>query len=93
VPELVEPNVSGWLVPAGAIDELVVAMREVLTAPPERLQQMGRAGAARVARQHDVAIEAGKLAQLHEGGPAPVVPLRPALVPEPQRPQSSAGDA
>src|SRR6266540_4017165 len=58
VSELVRPGENGWLIPAGSVDALVVAMREVLSAPPDRLAQMGRAGAALVTQQHDVAREA-----------------------------------
>jgi glycosyltransferase involved in cell wall biosynthesis len=52
-PELIEPGVNGWLVPAGAVGPLVEAMAEVLTADPSELERLGRAGAARVADQHD----------------------------------------
>jgi glycosyltransferase involved in cell wall biosynthesis len=61
-PELVEPGITGWLVPAGAVGPLVEAMAEALTADPAELEQMGRAGAARVAERHDVHTEAKKLA-------------------------------
>jgi colanic acid/amylovoran biosynthesis glycosyltransferase len=64
IPELVEHNVNGWLVPAGAIEPLVDAMAEALAASPAKLEEMGRNGAARVASQHNVYIEAGKLADL-----------------------------
>ena len=64
VPELVEPGSNGWLVPAGSVDPLVVAMRELLTAPVSELALMGRAGAARVAAQHDSAREVAKLVSL-----------------------------
>jgi colanic acid/amylovoran biosynthesis glycosyltransferase len=64
IPELVQSGVTGWLVPAGSVDDLVTAMREALHAPPERLAEMGRAGAALVAHQHDAANEACKLAAL-----------------------------
>ena len=37
IPELVEPGVNGWLVPAGAVEPLVDAMAEVLTADPPSL--------------------------------------------------------
>ena len=63
-PELIEPGVSGWLVPAGAVEPLVDAMAEVLTADPADLERMGHAGAATVARQHDVSTQAKKLADL-----------------------------
>lgn len=63
-PELVIPGVTGWLVPAGSVEELVLAMRAALEATPERLAEMGRAGATLVARYHDAAQEASKLAGL-----------------------------
>ena len=44
-PELIEPGVNGWLVPAGAVEPLVDAMAEALTAEPAELERMGRAGA------------------------------------------------
>lgn len=66
IPELVQPGVNGWLVPAGSTDALVEALREVVSLSPERLQQMGEAGAARVQQNHNAATEAGKLASLFE---------------------------
>ena len=62
IPELVTPGVCGWLVPPGSADALAAALREVLTAPVDRLAAMGEAGAARVAERHDVDKEAAKLA-------------------------------
>jgi glycosyltransferase involved in cell wall biosynthesis len=67
IPELVQPGVNGWLVPAGSVDDLVAAMRAALTAPTSLLERMGRAGASRAARRHDSAVEAGKLARLIAG--------------------------
>jgi glycosyltransferase involved in cell wall biosynthesis len=64
IPELVQPGVTGWLVPAGSSDALAAAMREALQAPTERLAEMGRAGAELVAREHDASREAAKLADL-----------------------------
>jgi colanic acid/amylovoran biosynthesis glycosyltransferase len=66
IPELVQPGVNGWLVPAGAIEALVAALRQVLAASTAQLEAMGRAGAEAVAREHDVNIEARKLAKLFE---------------------------
>ena len=65
-PELIEEGVNGWLVPAGAVDPLVDAMAEVLHAQPAALEAMGRAGARRVAEQHDFHKEAAKLIELFE---------------------------
>jgi colanic acid/amylovoran biosynthesis glycosyltransferase len=64
IPELVESGVNGWLVPPGAIEPLVQAMATAVTAPPAEIERMGRAGAARVAEQHNVLIETKKLADL-----------------------------
>lgn len=78
IPELVEPGVNGWLVPAGSVEALVGAMRAALEAPPERLQEMGRAGAAIVARRHDAAREARTLSELFRVSAAGARPGRPA---------------
>ncbi|HWA38241.1 MAG TPA: glycosyltransferase [Burkholderiales bacterium] len=64
IPELVEPGRSGWLVPAGSLDSLTAALREVLDAPLERLEAMGRAGRARVQERHDAAKNGRRLAGL-----------------------------
>src|SRR5439155_12721704 len=70
IPELVRAGAHGWLVPAGSVEDLAAALRELLTTPPERLAVMGKAGAARVAERHDVAHEAGKLAALFRAAAA-----------------------
>jgi glycosyltransferase involved in cell wall biosynthesis len=64
IPELVEPGVNGWLVPAGSAEAVAQAMREALQSPVDRLTEMGRAGAERVAEQYNLSIEAGKLSNL-----------------------------
>jgi len=66
IPELVEPGVSGWLVPPGSTDALVTAMRAALAATPAQLEAMGRAGTQRVAAQHNIRTESRKLADLFE---------------------------
>lgn len=68
IPELVENGVNGWLVPAGSVDDLVKALREVLAVPVEQLTAMGRAGMASVAARHDAAKEATRLAPLFQPG-------------------------
>lgn len=73
IPELVQPGVTGWLVPAGEVDPLVEAMRQVLAERPERLGEMGRTGAARVVHRHDAAEEARKLLALVESAASPAV--------------------
>jgi colanic acid/amylovoran biosynthesis glycosyltransferase len=67
IPELVQPGQTGWLIPAGDVEQTAAAMEECLDAPIEQLERMGRAGAERVARDHDVSIEARKLLDLIHG--------------------------
>jgi glycosyltransferase involved in cell wall biosynthesis len=69
IPELVETQKSGYLVPAGCVDRLAEAMRWALTEDVERLREMGRRGAEQVARHHDAHLEAQKLALLFENPP------------------------
>lgn len=66
IPELVEHDVCGKLVPAGAVEPLAVAMSEILEAPVDELAAMGAEGARRVRREHCAATEAAKLAALIE---------------------------
>jgi len=64
IPELVEPEASGWLVPAGDVEALSAAMRAVLEAGPAELEAFGRHGAERVRANHDARLEARKLSEL-----------------------------
>jgi glycosyltransferase involved in cell wall biosynthesis len=66
IPELVEPGINGWLVPPSSLEALVAAMRTVLQLPIATLEEMGKMGAARVAQQHNAAIEAEKLVSLFQ---------------------------
>ena len=59
--ELVEPGLSGWLVPAGSAEYLANAMRTVMDSPMDALTSMGKTGSLRVAQNHNVDIEAAKL--------------------------------
>jgi glycosyltransferase involved in cell wall biosynthesis/GT2 family glycosyltransferase len=61
IPELVRAGVNGWLVPAGDPVALAEALAGALSAGPEQLAEMGRAGASAVAAAHDVRVEAKKL--------------------------------
>lgn len=82
IPELVQTGVTGWLIPPGSIEELVIALRQALQTPITQLEQMGKAGADRVAQQHNVITEANKLMNLFRGylslhdAPNPVQPER-----------------
>ncbi|MDR6711362.1 glycosyltransferase involved in cell wall biosynthesis [Pseudomonas hunanensis] len=66
IPELVRPGENGWLFPAGAVDELAVAMADCLAQPVEVLQQLGDAAYQRVLERHDIDTEAAKLAAYFE---------------------------
>jgi glycosyltransferase involved in cell wall biosynthesis len=64
IPELVEPGVSGWLVPAGSAGCLAAAMKEALATPMDRLEAMGERGRQAVLERHDPSVEAAKIAEL-----------------------------
>jgi len=66
IPELVKPNQTGWLVPSGSVNELANILRTVLQLPREALEEMGKAGAESVTKNHSAAIEAKKLADLFQ---------------------------
>lgn len=66
IPELVVPDETGWLVPAGSIEPLAEAMEKCLTAPPGILQRMGDVAHDRVIGRHNVDQEALKLTRLFE---------------------------
>ena len=64
IPELVRTGETGWLFPAGDVNELAKALESCLAAAPEQLQVMGEAGYQRVLARHAVDTEAAKLAHL-----------------------------
>ncbi|MEA2701273.1 MAG: colanic acid/amylovoran biosynthesis glycosyltransferase [Myxococcales bacterium] len=66
IPELIEPGRNGWLVPAGSVDHLVQALREVLEAPVAQLRAMAEDGRRRVCDQHDSRKNARILRDLFE---------------------------
>ncbi|NJN48660.1 MAG: glycosyltransferase family 4 protein [Alkalinema sp. RL_2_19] len=66
IPELVKPGKNGWLVPAGSVDDLVDALRQVLSTSVEQLEYMGQNGAEAVAREHNIHTEAQKLRVLFQ---------------------------
>lgn len=71
IPELVVNDVSGFLVPAGSVDALVAGIIDLLRSEPADLWRLGTAGAERVRTQHDVFVEAAKLAKLFAQCAAP----------------------
>jgi glycosyltransferase involved in cell wall biosynthesis len=64
IPELVEPDKSGWLVPAGSQEALTAQLKVIMELSPARLTEMGTWGRERVQNYHNVQIEAQRLQEL-----------------------------
>jgi len=64
IPELVQEGKTGWLVPAGQLEELTDAMKACAATSRTDLACMGQAGFERVRARHDISKEAGKLIAL-----------------------------
>jgi glycosyltransferase involved in cell wall biosynthesis len=64
IPELVIPGETGWLLPAGDVEQLAAALEDLLARPPQELLAMGEAARRRVLERHSLEREATKLAQL-----------------------------
>lgn len=62
IPELVKSGENGWLVPAGDVEQLMGAMRELLEADDETLTAMGSKAYKAVLKDHNITTEVGKLA-------------------------------
>jgi colanic acid/amylovoran biosynthesis glycosyltransferase len=73
VPELVESDENGWLVPAGNVEATSNAILRVLRTPVTELSRMGRAGAERVRALHNAHTEAARLKELLEAHIGPAV--------------------
>ena len=71
IPELVEPERSGWLVPPGDVVSLAEAMHRAVTSSSEELEAMGERGARTVRRLHDVKAQASQLDALFRGDTPP----------------------
>lgn len=64
IPELVRHGETGWLFPAGSVDELAAAMETFLAAPAGVLERVAEAGYRLVLERHSIDTEAAKLAAL-----------------------------
>ncbi len=64
IPELVRPGETGWLFPAGSVDELTKAMADCLTRSTDALRAMGEAAHGRVIARHSIETEAARLGKL-----------------------------
>jgi colanic acid/amylovoran biosynthesis glycosyltransferase len=64
IPELVRTGETGWLFPAGDVEELSKMLEVCLSTSPEQLRAMGEAGYRRVLERHAIDTEAAKLSRL-----------------------------
>jgi glycosyltransferase involved in cell wall biosynthesis len=64
IPELVRPNETGWLVPAGDVSALASCLQRVASFSIAELNAIGSAGAERVLSRHSTDIEVAKMEQL-----------------------------
>ncbi len=71
IPELVQPGISGWLVPAGDVAALADAIKTLLKTQNSVLAEMGQKGRVLVLQNHDVTKEAKTLSQLFTHYSAP----------------------
>lgn len=61
IPELVIDGVTGWLFPAGSVEDARTAMRACLDASEAELAKMGQAARVRALQRHDIAEQAARL--------------------------------
>ena len=62
IPELVVHGETGWLIPAGAVEDLATAIKGCLTTPIDVLARMGDNAHERVLERHDADRQAARLA-------------------------------
>ncbi len=66
IPELVHDGEHGWLVPAGDVDALTVAMKACLESSASELMRLGTAAQKRVQERHDADKAAAQLGALFQ---------------------------
>lgn len=69
IPELVTHGVTGWMFPAGSVEDIALAMEQCLSSSDEEITKMGEAGYRRVVTLHSIDTEARKLADLFRTPP------------------------
>ncbi len=65
IPELVENDINGWMVPAGSVHSLAEAIRSACDANLDEVSRLGEAGRQRVRKLHDSDREARRLCDLY----------------------------
>lgn len=71
IPELVRPGETGWLFPAGSVEELTDAIEDCLSRPAKELELMGQAAHRRAVARHSIETEAAKLGRLFRAAQSP----------------------
>lgn len=66
IPELIQPGENGWLVPAGSVNDMVIAIEECLSSSQVDLQTMGDANYLRALTRHSIESESQKLGTLFQ---------------------------
>ncbi|BAQ62823.1 glycosyl transferase [Geminocystis sp. NIES-3708] len=66
IPELIVNGESGWLIPAGDIDALTIAIESALNLPIEKLEEMGQKGKIAVNKNHNIYQETENLIKLFQ---------------------------
>lgn len=64
IPELVLDQETGWLFPAGSVENLAAVIADCLSRPLTELRAMGEAGHRRIMERHSIDVGAAKLAHL-----------------------------
>lgn len=64
IPELMLDGETGWLIPAGSVEDLTRAIDAAAAMPSARLAAMGEAARLRALQRHDIEPQAARLAQL-----------------------------
>jgi glycosyltransferase involved in cell wall biosynthesis len=68
IPELVVNGVTGWLIPAGSVEDLTRALESFARSATEELEALGDAGFNRVMQLHCAENEAARLGLLFQQG-------------------------
>lgn len=65
IPELVDQD-TGWIIPAGSVEDIAMAIDSAMAASEKTLAKMGKVGRTRILERHDVQANAAALKNLIE---------------------------